>query len=354
MTSAVPFLRIEPEARGGGMGDVGIATSTDANSMHYNPAKLAFAEKNFAVSTTYTPWMRALGLMDVYLAYLSGYTRIDKRQAVGFSVRYFSLGEINFTGENGEPLGTDRPNEFEVSGGYARKLSPKLSASLAAKFIYSNLASGQSVDETPIKPGRAGAADFSFLYKTPVGSKEKTLSVGLAVTNLGSKITYTNSVNREFLPANLGLGVDWTARLDEFNRISFAADFNKLLVPTPRPCDMDGDGIPDFKQESSIRGAVSSFSDAPGGFSEELKEVTTGLGVEYWYDDQFSVRTGYFFEPRSKGNRKYFTVGLGVKYNVLGINFSYLVPTSNQRNPLDNTLRFSLLFDFDAMKADEE
>ncbi len=354
VTSAVPFLRIEPEARGGGMGDVGIATSTDANSMHYNPAKLAFAEKNFAISATYTPWMRALGLEDVYLAYLSGYARVDKRQSLGFSVRYFSLGEINFTGENGEPLGTGRPNEFELAGGYARKLSPKLSASLAAKFIYSNLASGQFVEGTPIKPGKAGAADLGFLYKTPIGSKEKTLTVGVAVTNLGSKITYTNSVNKEFLPANLGLGIDWTARLDEFNSLTFAFDLNKLLVPTPRPCDADLDGVPDFKQASSVRGAFTSFGDAPGGFSEEIKEITIGIGSEYWYDDQFSVRAGYFFEPRSKGNRKYFTVGLGVKYNVFGMNFSYLVPTTNQRNPLDNTLRFSLLFDFDAIKADEE
>ena len=354
VTSAVPFLRIEPEARGGGMGDVGLATSTDANSMHYNPAKLGFAEKNFAVSATYTPWMRALGLQDVYLAYLSGYAKIDKRQSVGFAVRYFSLGDINFTNESGESLGTGRPNEFEVSGGYARKLAPKLSASLAAKFIYSNLASGQFVEGTSIKPGKAGAADLSFLYKTPLGSKEKTLSVGLAITNLGSKITYTNSVNKEFLPANLGLGLDYTARLDEFNSLSFAFDLNKLLVPTPRPCDADGDGIPDFKQESPVRGAFLSFGDAPGGFSEEMKEITVGLGAEYWYDDQFAVRAGYFFEPRSKGNRKYFTVGMGVKYNVFGLNFSYLVPTTNQRNPLDNTLRFSLLFDFSAMKADEE
>lgn len=354
VTSAVPFLRIEPEARGGAMGDVGIATSTDANSMHYNPAKLAFAEKNFAISATYTPWMRALGLNDVYLAYLSGFVRVDKRQSVGFAVRYFSLGAINFTSESGESLGTGRPNEFDLSLGYARKLSPKLSASLAGKFIYSDLASGQFIDGTAIKAGTAGAADLSFLYKTPIGSKEKTLSVGLAVTNLGSKITYTNSVNKEFLPANLGLGLDYTARLDEFNSLTFAFDLNKLLVPTPRPCDEDGDGIIDYKQVSSIRGVFSSFSDAPGKFPEEIKEITLGVGTEYWYDDQFSVRAGYFFEPRSKGNRKYFTVGMGVKYNVFGLNFSYLVPTSNMRNPLDNTLRFSLLFDFDAMQADEE
>jgi hypothetical protein len=354
VTSAVPFLRIEPEARGAAMGDVGIATSTDANSMNYNPSKLAFADKNFAISTTYTPWMRALGLTDVYMAYLAGYSKIDNRQTIGFGLRYFSLGEINFTDEGGASLGTGNPNEFEATVAYARQLSPKFSAALAGKFIYSNLAAGQFVDATPIKAGKAGAADLSFLYKTPLGSKEKTFSAGLAISNLGSKITYTNSINREFIPANLGLGLNYTNRLDEYNSISFALDLNKLLVPTPRPCDDDGDGIPDFKQISAINGALKSFHDAPGGFKEEIKEITVGFGAEYWYDDQFALRAGYFFEPRSKGNRKYLTVGMGVKYNVVGLNFSYLVPTTNQRNPLDNTLRFTLLFDLNALSADEE
>lgn len=356
VTSAVPFLRITPDARGGAMGDVGIATSADPNGMHYNQSKLAFADKNVSISATYTPWMRNLGLNDVYLAYLAGYVKLDKFQTVGLSLRYFSLGDIEFTDENGQSLGQGRPNEFEVTGAYARKLSDKLSAAIGAKLIYSNLATGRFVEGNEIKPGVAGAADISVTYKTPlkVSKNKSDLTVGVAISNLGSKITYTNSINRDFIPTNLGLGLAWRLNLDEYNSLTFTTDFNKLLVPTPRPdIDDDGDGRPDYKQLSPVRGVFRSFGDAPGGFAEELKEITTGLGAEYWYDDQFAVRMGYFYENYSKGNRKYFSVGLGVKYNIFGLNFSYLVPTTNQRNPLDNTLRFSLVFDFDAFNGDE-
>jgi hypothetical protein len=359
VTSAVPFLRITPDARGGAMGDVGIATSADANGIHYNASKLAFADKKTSISATYTPWMRNLGLNDVYLAYLSGYHKIDDLQAVGLSLRYFSLGDIEFTNEQGESLGQGKPNEFEVTGAYTRKLSDKLSAAIGAKFIFSNLATGRIVEGNEIKPGKAGAADVSFTYKTPIKKDKSDLTVGLAFSNLGSKITYTNSINRDYIPANMGLGAAWRMNLDEYNTLTFTADFNKLLVPTPcrsqtaADCDADGNAIPDYKEKSAISGAFSSFGDAPGGFSEELKEITTGIGAEYWYDDQFAVRAGYFYEHYSKGNRKYFSVGLGVKYNIFGLNFSYLVPTSNQRNPLDNTLRFSLIFDFEAFEGDE-
>jgi hypothetical protein len=357
VTSSVPFLRIVPDARGGSMGDVGIATSTDPNAMHYNPSKLAFSDKNVAVSATYTPWMRALGLQDVYLAYLSGYSKIDKLQTIGFSLRYFSLGDIEFTDINGTSLGQGRPNEFEVASAYARKLSDNFSAAVGAKFIYSNLASGQRVEGNEIKAGIAGAADISLTYKKPIKfTKSKSdLQIGLAISNLGSKISYTRSINKEFIPTNLGLGAAWKFNLDQYNSLTITSDFNKLLVPTPTPVSDGGDpNIPDYKEQSGVRGIFSSFGDAPGGFSEELKEITTGIGVEYWYDDQFAVRTGYFNEHYSKGNRKYFSVGLGVKYNIFGLNFSYLVPTSNQRNPLDNTLRFSLLFDFSAFDGEEE
>lgn len=355
VTSAVPFLRIVPDARGGAMGDVGIATSADPNAMHYNQSKLAFADKNISLAATYTPWMRNLGLNDVYLAYLSGYFKIDKFQTAGFGLRYFSLGDIEFTDENGQSLGQGRPNEFEFTGAYARKLTDRLSAAVGAKFIYSNLATGRVVEGNEIKPGVAGAADISFTYKAPlkINNVKSELTIGTAFSNLGSKITYTNSINRDYIPSNLGVGAAWKVNLDEYNTLTFTTDFNKLLVPTPRPeIDEDGDGTPDYKQYSPIRGVFKSFGDAPGGFSEELKEITIGAGMEYWYDDQFAIRTGYFYEHYSKGNRKYFSVGLGVKYNVFGLNFSYLVPTSNQRNPLDNTLRFSLLFDFEAFEGD--
>lgn len=354
VVTAVPFLRIVSDARSGAMGDVGIGLSPDANAMHFNPSKLAFATEDLGVSATYTPWLRALGLNDVYLAYLTGYSKFGEDQAVGFGLRYFSLGSIQFTDPNGQPLNTGRPNEFDVSVAYARKLSDQLSAAVTAKFIYSNLAAGQVVDGETIEPGIAGAADVSLTYLTPINlnNAESELTVGLALSNIGSKITYTNSVNRDFLPANFGLGAGWKIQMDQYNSITFAVDANKLLVPTPcqgLDCDQNGDGTPDWKDESPIGAVLSSWSDAPEGFKEEMREVMYSVGMEYWYDDQFAVRAGYFNEHRQKGNRKFFTVGLGLKYNVFGLNFSYLIPTTNQRNPLDNTLRFSLLFDFGAL-----
>lgn len=351
VVTAVPFLRIVSDARSGAMGDVGIGLSPDANAMHFNASKLAFATEDLGVSATYTPWLRALGLNDVYLAYLTGYSKIGEDQAVGFGLRYFSLGSIQFTDPNGQPLNTGRPNEFEISVAYARKLSERLSAGVTGKFIYSNLAAGQIVDGETIEPGVAGAADFSLTYIAPVelNNASSELTVGLALSNIGSKITYTNSLNRDFLPANFGIGAGWKIDLDQYNSITIAADINKLLVPTPcqgLDCDLNNDGIPDWKDESPVGAVFSSWTDAPEGFQEELREFIYSVGVEYWYDEQFAVRAGYFNEHRQKGNRKFFTVGLGLKYNIFGLNFSYLIPTTNQRNPLDNTLRFSLLFDF--------
>ena len=363
VVSAVPFLRIVPDSRGGAMGDVGVATSADANSMHYNPSKMAFVDKNVSISATFTPWMRALGLNDVYLAYLAGYKKLDDRQAVGFGLRYFSLGNIDFTDDMGGSLGTGQPNEFEISAGYARKLSEKLSAGVAAKFIFSNLATGQQVEGVEIKPGIAGAADLSLTYKTPVrfAEKKSDFTLGVAVTNLGNKITYTQSNIRDYLPTNLAVGGAYRMNLDDYNSITFTTDLNKLLVPTPcdnpdpSVCDQTGEvDVADYREYSPIKGIFSSFGDAPGGFQEELKEINLGAGVEYWYDDQFAIRAGYFHENYSKGNRKYFSVGLGLKYQIFGLNFSYIIPTTNRRNPLDNTLRFSLLFDFGAFGNEEE
>ncbi len=359
--TAVPFLRIVPDARSAAMGDVGIATSTDANALHFNGSKMVFGEDKGGVAVTYTPWLRALNVNDVYLAYLSGYTKFgdNDNQAAGFSLRYFSLGDIAFTDENGMPLGNGRPNEFELNGSYARLLGDKLSAGLGAKFIYSNLAAGQEVGGEQISAGTAFAADISMTYKSgeiDMNNGSSNLTVGLALTNLGSKITYTNSINKDFIPANIGLGAAWDLDLDEFNRLTVALDINKLMAPTPDPGaeDLDADGVPDYKQVSTFSGIFGSFGDAQGGISEELRELMYSFGIEYWYDKQFAVRTGYFYEHSTKGNRKYFTVGLGLKYNVFGLNISYLVPTTNQRNPLDNTLRFSMLFDFSAFRSDAD
>lgn len=354
IVTAVPFLRIVSDARAGAMGDAGIATTADPNAMHFNASKLVFAESETAMSATYTPWLRALGLSDVYLAYLTGYKQLDELQTVGFGLRYFSLGSIQFTDVNGEPLREGRPNEFEIALAYSRKLADKLSAGVTGKFIYSNLAAGQNLPggET-IEVGIAGAADISFTYLTDLNlsNTESNLAIGLALTNIGSKITYTRSTVRDFLPTNLGLGIAWNLDPNPYNRLTLAVDVNKLMVPTPcqgPDCDQDGDGIPDYKAQSPISGIFTSFTDAPEGFSEELRELYYSFGLEYWYDKQFAVRAGYFNEHLQKGNRKYFTVGLGLKYNVFGLNFSYLIPTTNQRNPLDNTLRFTLLFDFAA------
>jgi hypothetical protein len=354
IVTAVPFLRIVSDARAGAMGDAGIATTADPNAMHFNASKLVFAESETAISATYTPWLRALGLSDVYLAYLTGYKQLDELQTVGFGLRYFSLGSIQFTDVNGEPLREGRPNEFEIAIAYSRKLADKLSAGVTGKFIYSNLAAGQNLPggET-IEVGIAGAADISFTYLTDLNlsNTESNLAIGLALTNIGSKITYTRSTVRDFLPTNLGLGVAWNLDPNPYNRLTLAVDVNKLMVPTPcqgPDCDQDGDGIPDYKAQSPISGIFTSFTDSPEGFSEELRELYYSFGLEYWYDKQFAVRAGYFNEHLQKGNRKYFTVGLGLKYNVFGLNFSYLIPTTNQRNPLDNTLRFTLLFDFAA------
>ena len=362
--TSVPFLRITPDARSGAMGDAGIAISPDANSIHYNASKLAFADKNLSLSATYTPWLQALGLNDVYMAYLAGYKQIDKMQTIGFGMRYFSLGQINFTNDSGDDNGTGNPNEFEISAAYARKLSDNFSVSIGGKFIYSNLAAGQSVDNIEINPGKACAVDFGLTWNKNINfsGNETDLTLGLAITNLGTKISYTNSANKDFIPTNLGIGAAWEFQFDEYNSFMVTTDINKLLVPTPcisstdpdaPDCDQDGDDIPDYKQTSVVGGVLSSFGDAQGGIAEEARELMYSVGVEYWYDKQFAVRAGFYSEHRTKGNRKFFTVGLGLKYNVFGLNFSYLVPTTSQRNPLDNTLRFSLIFDFEAFSDDK-
>ena len=374
VVSAVPFLRISPDARTGAMGDVGIAISPDANSMHVNTSKLVFAEDKAGVSATYTPWLRALGLNDIYLAYLAGYAKLNERQAVAASARFFSLGDITYTNDNGEVTGSGNPSELETNIGFAQKLTENFSAAVNGKFIYSNLAGGQFVSggTEAVRAAKAGAADISFTYQRPIKTANGTnkLRIGMALTNIGSKITYTQSQNRDYLPANFGIGGAYEMNINEFNSITIAVDFNKLAVPTPvaklveNPKDPTGppipndawdpnkDGIPDWKQKGPVSSFISSFGDAPT-FKEELQEWTYGLGLEYWYDKQFSVRAGYFNENKFKGGRKYLTLGMGLKYNVFGLNFSYLVPTTAQRNPLDNTLRFSLLFDFAAMRGEE-
>ena len=358
--TAVPFLMINPDARSGAMGDVGIAISPDANAIHFNASKYAMAPQKFGMSLTYTPWLRSLGVNDIYLAYAAGYYQFGStvKQAIGVSLRYFSLGSIQWTDYNASVLGEGSPREFETAVSYSRQLSKFLAVGATAKFIYSNLATGQSPDggSTKISSGRAGAVDFSMTYKRPIkmAAGTSTLMIGGAVKNIGNKITYLRSA--DFLPQNLGIGAAWEIPLDQYNSITFALDLNKLLVPTPNPRDtaIGANGLPAWKDKSPVSALFGSFGDAPGGGQEELKEINFSAGVEYWYDKQFAVRAGYFYENAEKGGRRYFTVGLGLKYNVMGINLSYLVPTSSQRGPLDNTLRFSLLFDAASFKDTED
>jgi hypothetical protein len=348
VTTAVPFLRISPDARAGGMGDVGIATAPDANSSFWNLAKTPFAASNTSITTTYTPWLKDLGLNDVYLASLAGYHKLDEDQAISASLRYFSLGNIQFTDFAGNNLSTYRPREFSFDLGYSRRLSSKLGVGVALRYINSSLAKGD-VNSSGIvyKPGNAVAGDLS-LFHTGVNDVGQGWNWGITLTNLGSKIGYTSDAQqKDYIPANLGLGAAYTWVFDETSKLTAGVDLNKLLVPTP-PANRNDTTLFEYRNKSVINSWFSSFGDA-GGFGDEIKEVQVSLGGEYVYNDQFMLRAGYFYENKYKGNRKYFTLGAGLKYNVFGLNFSYLIPSGNgvNRNPLSNTLRFSLIFDLD-------
>ncbi|MET0300963.1 MAG: type IX secretion system outer membrane channel protein PorV [Flavitalea sp.] len=352
VTTAVPFLRIPPDARAGGMGDIGLATSPDANASFYNLSKTPFNKNPYGVGLTYTPWLKDLGLNDVYLMALSGYYKFDENQALSLGVRYFSLGNITFTDYNAIDNGTFRPREFGLDLGYSRKLSDKLGIGIALRYISSNLTGGgYSNGLTTYKPGNAVAGDIS-LYYSGLSEAGQGWSFGAAVSNLGTKIGYTNdATQRDYIPANLGIGASYTKVFDESNKIMFGIDAHKLLVPTPPITTgdntTDSTNIANYRNKSVVSSWFSSFGDAPGGFGEEMREFQLSLGTEYSYNDQFFVRLGYFYEDKTKGNRKYFTAGLGLKYNVFGLNFSYLVPSGQgvNRNPLSNTLRFGLVLD---------
>ena len=352
VTTAGPFLRIAPEARSGGMADVGIGISPDANSIFWNASKTVFIDDKhpYGLSMTYTPWLSNL-VNDIYLAYLSGYWKVDDLQALSTSLRYFSLGSITFTDASGNVLQDFRPNEFAFDVAYSRKLADNLSAGLTLKYLFSNLATDQVVNGVQITPAMGVAADISMFYtnKFDTGDKDSEIGLGLNISNIGNKVSYTSSIEKDFIPTNLGLGAAYTVNFDGYNKLTLALDLNKLLVPTPDTTDTDNDGIPNFKEETMISGMLGSFSDAPNGFSEEINEFMISTGLEYWYADKFAVRTGYFYEHPTKGDRQFFTVGLGLRYNVFGLDFSYLVPTSNNQNPLDNTLRFTLIFNLDAL-----
>jgi hypothetical protein len=348
VTTAVPMLRISPDARSGGMGDIGIATTPDANSSFWNQSKIPFAKQKSAIALTYTPWLKDLGLNDVYLLSVAGYHQFAENQAISGSLRYFSLGNIQFTDFAGNDLQKFTPREWAFDAGYSRALSDKIGIGVGLRFIYSNLGNG-TYQGTPLKPGTAVAGDVSFFYNG-LNEEGKGLTAGAVMSNLGTKITYTQDVTaKDYIPANLGLGVMYHAVIDETSKISFGLDVNKLMVPTP-PNDTSGAAIREYRSKNVVGSWFSSFGDAPGGFGEELREFQVSVGAEYSYNDLFFARAGYFYEDKTKGNRRFFSMGAGVKYNKLGFNFSYLVPTGQgiNRNPLSNTTRFSLLFDLGA------
>jgi len=361
--TAVPFLTIAPDSRSGGMGDGGVATSADVNSQHWNIGKYAFIDSKGGFAISYTPWLRNL-IPDINLAYLAGFFRVDEQQVISTSLRYFSLGNITFTNIDGSFAGQYNPNEFAVDAGYSRLFTDNWSGGIAFRFIRSDLTSGQTTsDGQQTKAGISFAADLGFYYQNQVdvGKSDGEWAAGIAFTNMGTPISYSVDADKTPIPTNLRLGGRFTYNIDDYNSISANLDFNKLLVPTPAVLGEDsisGDEIVIRGKKapgSAVMGMVQSFYDAPGvykengsysTFQEEINEISYSIGLEYWYRSQFAIRTGYFHEHASKGNRKYFTVGVGLKLNVFALDFAYLVPTNGQNSPLANTLRFTLGFDF--------
>lgn len=359
VTTAVPFLQITPDSRSGGMADVGVAISPDANATHWNASKLAFIDDDGGGSISYTPWLTSI-TNDIYLMYLNGYVKADELSTFGISMRYFSLGDINLRDITGGPLGTHRPYEMAFDGSYGRKLSDRFSVGLGLRFIYSNLAGNQIISGADISPGKSVAGDLSAYYfnEISIGEYAADLSYGINISNLGSKITYTDETERNFIPANLRLGSALNLKIDEFNEIMFSIDINKLLVPTRPHYYLAEDGTDSLDSENNkiiekgrdpnvpvMMGVVQSFYDAPGGFKEELREINPAIGIEYWYNQQLALRTGYFYEHPTKGNRQYMTLGVGIKYNILALDFAYLISTvrdPNITNPLQNTMRFTI------------
>jgi hypothetical protein len=362
ITTAVPFLRITGDTRSGGMGDVGIAISPDANGAQLNGAKMAFIQQDYGVGLSFTPWLKSL-VGDIYLANLTGFFKIKDKaggQTIHASLRYFSLGNIQYTDDQGNNTIQVHPNEFYIDAGYSRRLGDIASVGATLRFIYSNIAPNAGTNTESVKPGIAGSADISTLIDKTFDNKGKgnlrhELLWGLCISNIGSKMSYTSNINKDFLPANLGIGFGYKIHLDpkDDNIVGVYADFNKLLVPTPNSPVGGTASNPNGYQlsahqsaESPITALVTSFYDAPGGGSEELKSIATQVGAEYFYKKMFGLRLGYFYEDKTKGNRNFMTVGASIKYSVATLHVSYLVPTTNQRNPLDNTFSFSLAFEF--------
>lgn len=375
ITTAMPFLGIDPESRGGAMGDAGTALSPNSTSLFWNTAMINFSEDDAEVSVSYTPWLRKL-TNDIHLSYVSGYKRLGDRQAIAASLRYFSLGEITFTDANASVIRDDKPNEFEIAVGYAFKLSERNSIGVNGKFAYSNLTGGLVVAGTQTKAGVAGIADISYAYRNEDikwFGYNGVIAFGTTINNIGNKIAYSELAVRDFLPMNLKIGSAYTAELDKYNKLTYSLEFQKLLVPTPpiRELNTQTNEYEILSGRNNdvgvIAGLVQSFYDAPGTiqedangdyvqnadgsyavvkgsrFKEELTEINIATGIEYWYNNIFALRGGFFYENYNKGDRKFFTAGIAIQYNIFGLDISYLAALKRD-NPLANTLRFTLRF----------
>ncbi len=366
ITTAVPFLLIAPDARGAGIGDIGSCSSPDANSQHYNPSKYVFSKSKFGISFSYSPWLTSLSKqLGINLAYLATYWKITDMDAIAFSLRYFHLGKIDFTDEYGQIYASPSPNEFAIDFTYARKLTDVFSMAITPRFIYSNITASYDMYNSSGKPGLAGAADLSMCYEQDFrtkGLENSTVRLGINISNMGNKMTYSSNASpdaRDFLPANLKIGLSYTMDFDRYNKLTIMGEMNKLLVPTPPKWDTDTTthgrvivaGIDN--KVSSAQGIFQSFYDAPAGFMEELYEFSWAYGIEYSYNDLLFVRTGGFFESKYKGNRKFLTFGAGIHYNIFQIDVSYLFAVSSQHHPLEHTLRFTLSFDLKSFRKDE-
>lgn len=372
ITTSVPFLLIAPDSRAAGMGDAGVASTPDVNSGHWNPAKYVFSDKELGVSISYTPWLRRL-VPDMNIAYVSGYKQLDKENAIGASLLYFSLGSINFTDITGSTIRDFTPHEFALDFNYSRLLGENFSGAVALRYIYSNLSGGITNSGAEAHAGHSGAADVSFFYRGKefkMGDMKSKIMWGLNISNIGNKISYTSNEQRNFIPMNFRTGIGYLMELNDYNTLLITVDINKLLVPSPPSYKLDslGQNVLDDqgnlviaygkKSDISVPAALfSSWSDAagiaepfrkgvdsPNVLKEEFAELMWSVGMEYWYNKQFALRAGYFHEHEYKGNRKYFTIGAGLKLNVFGLDFAYLIPTA-QMHPLQNTLRFTLTFD---------
>ena len=338
ITTAVPFLAITPDSRAAGMGDVGAATSPDANSAYWNSAKLAFIDQSYGVGASYTPWLGKI-INDMSIFYLSGFYKINREQTVAASMKYFDLGEIQFRDINAVDQGRFNPREYAFDVTYSRLLTEQFSLGGAIRYIHSNLTGALTTGNIDARPGNSVAVDLGVFYTKPMVTKNSTLSFGASITNLGAKISYSDASNKDFIPVNLRMGSAFKTQLDPYNSLTFALDFSKLMVPSRKP--PVGEAPPTL-----LSGIFSSFTDAPGGFEEEIHEIIVSSGVEYWYKETFSGRLGYFLEAQDKGNRKYLTAGVGMRVNKFGLDIAYLVPTNKRENALAETIRFTILYVF--------